>query len=56
MVKEIVKEGSTCYVCEACGVVYKDKEWAEKCQTFCEQYNGCNLEIKQHGEPPDEET
>ena len=52
MVKEIKKDGTTFYACEACGFVYKEREWAEKCQAFCKKYHSCNIEIMQHGKPP----
>ena len=45
---EFRKEDSTFYVCEACGLAYKDKELAEKCQAWCEQHQSYNLEITQH--------
>jgi hypothetical protein len=51
MAKELRKDDSTLYVCEACGFAYKEKEWAEKCQQWCEQHQSCNLEITQHGIP-----
>lgn len=38
MVKEI-------YVCEACNFAYKEKELAEKCESWCKKYNSCNIEI-----------
>ena len=48
MVTELHKEGETFYVCDACGFAYKEKELAEKCQSWCEQHQSCNLEITQH--------
>jgi hypothetical protein len=36
------------YVCEACDFIYKDKEWAEKCETFCMTKRSCSLEITKH--------
>ena len=51
MVKELRKNGETLYICEVCGLAYKEKELAEKCQSWCEQYHGCNLEIIQHAVP-----
>lgn len=44
MVKEI--EGK--YECEECGFLYEDREWAEKCQKWCEENHSCNLEITVH--------
>lgn len=51
MVKELRKDDSKLYVCEACGFAYKEKELAEKCQQWCEQHQSCNLEITQHAVP-----
>ncbi len=51
MVKELHKDDKTYYVCEECGFVYEQKEWAEKCQQWCQQHQSCNLEITQHGIP-----
>ncbi len=53
MVKEVDKEGKTAFACEECGFVYEEKEWAEKCQAWCRQNQSCNLEITEHGAPPE---
>lgn len=51
MVREMQKNDQTIYICEECGFAYKEKEWAEKCQQWCQQNHSCNLEIIQHGGP-----
>jgi len=51
MVKEVKKNDKPLYVCEECGFGYEEKEWAEKCQLWCQQHHSCNLEIIQHGTP-----
>lgn len=48
MVKEEIKNNRKYYICEACGFIYKEKEWAEKCQEWCNKYNSCNIEITKH--------
>jgi uncharacterized Zn finger protein len=48
MVKEVKKEGEIFYICEECGLVYKEKMWAEKCEKFCSRHNACSLEITKH--------
>ena len=53
MVKEIKKNEETLYICETSGFAYKQKEWAEKCQQWCKEHQSCNLEITQHGAPPE---
>lgn len=51
MVKEVTRDSNTFYQCEACGFVYEEKAWAEKCQQYCEEHQACNLEITQHAVP-----
>ncbi len=41
MVKE-TKEG---FFCEECGLAYKEKEWAEKCEEWCVKHHTCNIAI-----------
>jgi len=48
IVKEVEKEGKKYYVCTACNFAYIEKEWAEKCQAFCEENKSCSLEITKH--------
>ena len=36
------------YVCKECKLIYKDKNWAEKCEAWCRENKTCNLEITQH--------
>lgn len=48
MVKEIIKNNKTYYICEGCGFVYKNKKLAEECEAYCKEHNSCNLEITQH--------
>tara|TARA_B100001971_G_scaffold138572_1_gene128034 strand:+ start:294 stop:437 length:144 start_codon:yes stop_codon:yes gene_type:complete len=33
------------FQCQECGLKYRDKEIAEKCQAWCKEHNSCNLEI-----------
>jgi len=51
MVNNIKNENEELYQCEECGYAYEDKEWAEKCETWCKEHKSCNLEIIQHGRP-----
>lgn len=53
MVKEVNKKGKAAFACEECGYVYEEKEWAEKCQAWCSEKQSCNLEITEHGAPPE---
>lgn len=36
------------YRCPECGLVYQEKKWAEKCESWCKQHKSCNLEITRH--------
>lgn len=51
MVKELRKNGDIFYLCEACKLAYLEKELAERCQRWCEQYQSCNLEIVRYAVP-----
>ena len=33
------------YKCPECGLHYKDKKQAEKCEAWCKEHHSCNLEI-----------
>ncbi len=48
MVKQTKKGDKDLYICEECGFYYKEKEWAEKCESWCNEHQGCNLEITKH--------
>lgn len=45
MVKEIQEGEHVLYKCEECGLSYREKGTAEKCQAWCGENNSCNLEI-----------
>ena len=36
------------YQCLSCGFWYNTKDWAKKCQQWCEKYHSCNVEITQY--------
>ncbi len=48
MVKKIKKKKDILYQCEACSFLYQEKDWAEKCEEWCNTYKSCNIEITQH--------
>lgn len=48
MVKEVKKNDETLFQCEECGFNYKDKEWADKCEKFCNTNKSCSIEITKH--------
>ena len=45
MKKINIKDDKEAFMCEECGLTYKDKKWAEKCEAWCKKYNSCNLNI-----------
>ncbi|MFC1988798.1 hypothetical protein ACFLVJ_03085 [Chloroflexota bacterium] len=53
MVKEVGQNGKTLYICEECGMAYKEKAWAQKCEEWCHEHHSCNLEIIVHAVPLD---
>ena len=48
MVKKETKNNENLFKCEACGFFYKEKEWAEKCEDFCNKYKSCSTDITKH--------
>jgi len=46
----MVKQIQDKWQCEECGLVYEDKDWAEKCEAWCKEHKSCNLEITAHAE------
>ena len=55
MVRKILgKDKKELYKCEECGYRYDEKEWAEKCESWCQEYKTCNVGIISHGYPPEE--
>lgn len=53
MVKINPQKNKKLYPCRECGFQYADREWAEKCETWCKEHHSCNLEITAHGSPPE---
>ena len=45
MVKQIIKNKKTLFMCEVCKLTYKNKQIAQKCQNWCTKNKSCNLEI-----------
>ena len=36
------------YKCKKCGLIYKDKDTAKKCEDYCKKYKSCNLGITKY--------
>jgi len=39
---------SKLYKCSICGLEYRNKKFAKKCEEWCKKHNSCNLEITKH--------
>jgi len=48
MVKEVRKDDKILYICEECGLAYRERVWAEKCEKFCSKHHACSFEITRH--------
>lgn len=48
MVEKIRKNNKEYYICNECKLLYKDKGWAEKCESWCKKNNSRNVEITRH--------
>ncbi|MGB9577472.1 MAG: hypothetical protein ACPL4N_03185 [Candidatus Norongarragalinales archaeon] len=48
MVKQETRGNQQCFVCEECGVAYKEKKWAQRCEDWCKKHDSCNLEVIKH--------
>ena len=45
MVEETNLESKIIYKCEKCGWLYKNRNIAEECETWCKKHNSCNLKF-----------
>jgi len=45
MVNTLKYKNKELHQCGKCGLKYKDKETAEKCQAWCKEHKSCNLDI-----------
>lgn len=50
MVKITQKENQELYQCEECGFHYREKELAERCESWCREHKSCSLEITAYAE------
>ena len=48
MVKKIKYKNENCYICETCKLIFKEKEFAKKCEKHCKEEGSCNLKITNH--------
>lgn len=45
MEKRISENNKKYYLCRECGLKYKNRILAEKCEKWCKKHKSCNLEI-----------
>ncbi len=48
MVNKMKTSNGEYYQCDVCKFHYEDKEWASKCQAWCEKNRSCNINITKH--------
>jgi len=48
MPEETNLQGNMVYKCMKCGWLYREIEFAEKCEQWCKKHKSCNLEIAKH--------
>jgi len=46
--QENIGEKERLFKCPECGLKYQEKDWAEKCEQWCQGHKSCNLEIAKH--------
>ncbi len=42
------KTNGELYKCPECGLHYREKKWAEKCEKWCKEHHSCSLDIIQY--------
>jgi hypothetical protein len=48
MIVQVHRHDGVFYICDACGFAYRQKELAERCQSWCREHNSCSLDIIRH--------
>jgi len=48
MAKKFIAGRKEHFECRECKFLYKEKEWAEKCEKWCKEHHSCNMEITKH--------
>ena len=43
-----IQDEQTAFVCSTCGLRYKERETAARCEAWCSANNSCNLSITVH--------
>ncbi|MDY6778879.1 MAG: hypothetical protein SVU32_09510 [Candidatus Nanohaloarchaea archaeon] len=45
MVSEEQFEGEASFACDVCGLHYRERETAERCEAYCREHDACSTEI-----------
>jgi hypothetical protein len=45
MVSEKEVKGEKIFICDICGLGYREKETALSCEDYCDRYKSCSIEI-----------
>ena len=48
--EEEIKNNQNIYQCKECGLHYKNKDTADKCEAWCKEHKTCNVEIIKQAE------
>ncbi|MBI2675814.1 MAG: hypothetical protein HYX24_05115 [Candidatus Aenigmarchaeota archaeon] len=43
-----MKHAKSLLKCEECGLLYRERKWAERCEAYCRKHKSCSLEIIGH--------
>ncbi|MEB3806000.1 MAG: hypothetical protein GSR73_00575 [Desulfurococcales archaeon] len=46
IIRVIAISGETYYACGECGLIYRNRETARECESWCSKHNTCNVEIE----------
>jgi len=41
----MVRAYKNVFVCEVCGLGYRDEKTAVECEEYCNKFNSCNIDI-----------
>ena len=56
MVRQIRRSAEALYACNVCGLLYREKSWAEKCQDYCETHGACPSDVTAHAVGKEDKT
>ncbi|MDO8537612.1 MAG: hypothetical protein Q7S21_01885 [archaeon] len=45
---KMAKKTEKFFECNECGMKFKEKTWAQKCENWCKKHHTCHIEIIKH--------